>query len=130
MTDPISDMFSGLKNAQGVRAETVDIPYSKIKEEIVKIMVSEGFMQKYEELKRMEMRFLRITLKYDKKKKGIVSGLKRISKPGRRVYANHRMLPRVQAGFGTAIVTTSSGVMTEEEAKAKKLGGEIICYVW
>jgi small subunit ribosomal protein S8 len=130
MSDPISDMLSGIKNAQGVRAETVDIPYSKIKEEIVKIMVSEGFMHKYEELKRMDKRFLRISLKYDKRKKGIISGLKRISKQGRRVYANHRLLPRVQAGFGTAIVTTSSGVMTEESARAKKLGGEIICYIW
>lgn len=130
MSDPISDMLSGIKNAQSVRAETVDIPYSKIKEEIIKILISEGFMQKYEELKRMEKRFLRVTLKYDKKKKGIVSGLKRISKPGRRIYANHRMLPKVQGGFGTAIVTTSSGVMTEEAARAKKLGGEIICFVW
>ena len=130
MTDPIADMFSRIKNALNARQETVDIPHSKIKEEIARILASEGYVEKFDVLKRMEKKFLRVTLKYDQNKKGIISGLKRVSKPGRRSYVDAHSLPRVQAGFGTAIISSSRGVMTDEEARAQKLGGEIICYVW
>ena len=130
MTDSIADMLSRIKNALNAHAETVDIPHSKIKEQVAKILVSEGYVEKFDALKRMDKRFLRLTLKYTESKKGIISGMKRVSKPGRRIYVDARSLPRVQAGFGTAIISTSRGVVTEEVARAQKLGGEVICYVW
>ncbi len=130
MIDPIADMLSGIKNSQNVKSETVDIPYSKIKEEIVKIFVSEGYIQKYDELKRMNKKFLRLALKYDQNKKGAISGMKRVSKPGRRIYVDSLTLPRVQGGFGTAIISTSKGIVTEESARTQELGGEVICYIW
>jgi small subunit ribosomal protein S8 len=130
MTDPISDMFCRITNALKVRKETVDIPHSRIKEELANILVAEGYLEKADILKRMDKKFIRITPKYTPDKKGVISRLKRISKPGRRVYSDFASLPRVQAGFGTAILSTSRGIMTEESARAQKLGGEVICYVW
>ncbi|MDD5382183.1 MAG: 30S ribosomal protein S8 [Candidatus Margulisbacteria bacterium] len=130
MADPISDMLSRIKNAQGIRAEMVDIPHSRIKEEIVKILAAEGFIGKFEILKRMEKKFLRVALKYRENKRGLIAGLKRVSKPGRRVYSDFRSLFKVQAGFGLAVVSTSRGIMTDEEARAKKLGGEVMLKIW
>lgn len=130
MSDPIADMFCRIKNAAAARIETVDIPHSKIKEEIAKILVSEGYVGKFDILKRMDKKFVRLWLKYTQNKKGVISGLKRVSRPGRRIYRDARSLPRVQGGFGTAIISTSKGVMTDEAARAQKLGGEVICYVW
>ena len=130
MTDPIADLLSRISTAQNARLETLDIPYSKIKEQLVKIMAEEGYVSKYETMKRMNKMFIRVALKYGQNKKGIISGLKRVSRPGRRVYADSRSLPRVHAGFGTAVITTSKGLMTEETARAKKLGGEVMCYIW
>lgn len=130
MTDPITDMFNRIKNGMNARHESVDIPHSKMKEEIAKILVSEGYLAKCDVLKRMDKSFLRVFLKYAENKKGIIQELKRVSKPGRRIYSGARSLPRVQAGFGTAIISTSAGVMTDEEARTQKLGGEVICYVW
>lgn len=130
MNDPIADMLSRIKNAQNVRAEVVDIPHSRTKEAIASILVNEGFVAKSDALKRMEKKFLRLTLKYKPNKKGIINGLRRVSKSGRRVYAGARELPRVQAGFGTAIISTSKGIMTDEAARSKKLGGEVLCQVW
>jgi small subunit ribosomal protein S8 len=130
MTDPIADMINRIRNALNVRQETVDIPHSRMKEEIAKIMVGEGYLQKCDVLKRMEKKFLRLALKYASDKKGVISELKRVSKPGRRTYADVRSLPRVQAGFGTAIISTSRGLMTEESARTQKLGGEVVCYIW
>jgi small subunit ribosomal protein S8 len=130
MTDPIADMLSRIKTSQNARAETLDIPHSKIKEEIAKILAKEGYIGKHETLKRMNKKFLRVALKYGQNKKGIISGLRRVSKPGRRTYADARSLPRVHAGFGTAIISTSKGVMTEETAREKKIGGEVLCYIW
>lgn len=129
MTDPIADMFNRIRNALNVRQETVDIPHSRMKEEIAKILVGEGYLQKYDVLKRMEKKFVRVALKYASDKKGVISELRRVSKPGRRIYADVRSLPRVQAGFGTAIISTSRGLMTEEFARTQKLGGEVICYI-
>lgn len=130
MTDPIADMFNRVRNALNVRQETVDIPHSRMKEEIAKILVSEGYLKKYDVLKRMEKKFVRVALKYASDKKGVFSELRRVSKPGRRIYADVRSLPRVQAGFGTVIISTSRGLMTEESARTQKLGGEVICYIW
>ena len=130
MTDPIADLLSRIRTAQNARAETLDIPHSNIKEEIIKIMSAEGYLGKNETLKRMNRKYLRVSLKYSPDKKGIITGLKRVSKSGRRVYADVGSLPRVHAGFGTAIISTSKGVMTEEAARTKKLGGEVLCYIW
>lgn len=130
MTDPIADMFNRIRNALNVRQETADIPHSRMKEEIAKVLVGEGYLKKYDVLKRMEKKFVRVVLKYASDKKGVFSELRRVSKPGRRVYADVRSLPRVQAGFGTAIISTSRGLMTEESARTQKLGGEVICYIW
>jgi small subunit ribosomal protein S8 len=130
MTDPIADLLSRIKTAQNARAEVLDVPHSNLKEQVVKIMVAEGYVAKQEIMKRMDKKFLRIALKYGQDKKGIITGLKRVSTPGRRSHAGVSQLPRVHAGFGTAIISTSKGVMTEETARSKKLGGEILCYIW
>ena len=130
MNDPIADLLCRINNAQNVRAETVNVPHSTIKEEIVKILVDEGYLAKWDGLKRMDKKFLRLSLKYRQDKKGIIKGLKRVSKPGRRIYSDARSLPKVQGGFGTSIISTSKGVMTDEAARANKLGGEVICYIW
>jgi len=130
MTDPITDMLNRINNALNARHETVDVPHSKIKEEIAKLLAAEGYIGKCDTLKRMEKGFIRMALKYGKDKKGIIGGMRRVSKPGRRIYAGSRSIPRVQAGFGTAIISTSRGVMTDESARSQKLGGEVICYIW
>ncbi len=130
MTDPITDMLNRINNALNARLESVDVPHSSIKEEIARLLVSEGYIEKYDILKRMEKGFIRMALKYGKDKKGIIGCMRRVSKPGRRIYAGSRSIPRVQAGFGTAIISTSRGVMTDEAARSQKLGGEVICYIW
>jgi len=130
MTDPIADMLSRIKNAQNVRADVVDIPHSRIKEAIANILVTEGYVAKFDNLKRMEKKFLRLTLKYKQNKKGLINGLRRVSRSGRREYSDSKSLPRVQAGFGTAIISTSKGIMTDSAARAQKLGGEVLCQVW
>jgi small subunit ribosomal protein S8 len=129
MTDPIADMLSRITNAINVRAETVDMPYSKIKEEMARILQAEGYLQKVDTMKKMEKQFLRIALKYSAKK-AVISCLQRVSKPGKRIYVNRRKLPKIHAGFGTALVSTSRGIMTDDTARAQNLGGEVLCYVW
>jgi len=129
MTDPIADMFLRIKNALRIKAETVDIPYSSIKEGIAKILTSEGYIQKAGVMSRMNKKFIRLALKYRKNKKGVISYLTRISKPGRRVYKDVASLPRVESGFGTAIISTPKGLKTDSEARAEKVGGEILAYV-
>jgi len=126
MTDPIGDMLNRIKNAQAVDLATVDIPYSKLKYEIAKILERKGFIEKVERKGRSPKRIVGITLKYPK----AISGLKRISKPGQRIYAQKKEIKRVHDGFGIAIISTSKGLMTNKEARKKKLGGEIICEIW
>ncbi|NQT29065.1 MAG: 30S ribosomal protein S8 [Candidatus Saganbacteria bacterium] len=130
MTDPISDMLSRIKTGQAIKSETVNIPHSKIKEEIAKILVAEGYVSKFDSLKRMNKKYLRVTLKYSKSQRGVICDVKRVSTPGRRVYADVFSLPRVQDGFGTAILSTSRGLLTDAGARAAKIGGEVVCYVW
>ncbi|OGB87352.1 30S ribosomal protein S8 [candidate division WOR-1 bacterium RIFCSPLOWO2_02_FULL_46_20] len=130
MTDPIADMLIRIKNAQSVRSEVVDVPHSKIKEGIAKILVAEGYVGRLEVLKRMEKKYVRLQLKYKPNKKGLICDIKRISRPGRRIYKDARSLPEVQSGFGTAIISTSKGLMNDETARTQKLGGEVVCYVW
>ena len=129
MTDPIADMLTRIRNAVQAHHETVDIPASKEKLEIAKILKNEGFITDFEvngDLKKT----ITITLKYTKGNQKVISGVKRISKPGLRIYAQADKLPRVLNGLGIAIISTSQGLLTDKEAKAKHVGGEVVAYVW
>ncbi|MGB9779946.1 MAG: 30S ribosomal protein S8 [Caldanaerobacter sp.] len=130
MTDPIADMLTRIRNANMARHETVEIPSSKMKKAIAMILLKEGFVKAVEEIDDGKGGILKITLKYGPNKERVISGLKRISKPGLRVYAKHDELPRVLGGLGIAIISTSKGIMTDKEARKEGLGGEVICYVW
>lgn len=128
LTDPISDMLTRLRNAQAVRKTEVILPFSKLKFSLGKILEKEGFVLKTEEIIEGKRPALRLLLKYDHREPAIRM-IKRISKPGRRVYTKNTDLPRVLSGLGIAIVSTSNGLMTNKEARARKLGGEVICEV-
>ena len=131
MTDPIADMLTRIRNANTSKHDTVDVPASKMKTAIAEILFNEGYIQKYELVEDGNFKTIRITLKYgaDKNEK-VISGLKRISKPGLRVYANSEELPRVLGGLGTAIISTNQGVITDKEARKLQIGGEVLCFVW
>ena len=128
-TDPIADMLTRIRNAITARAEKVDTPASKLKLEIVKILKEEGFIKAYKILKDDKQGILRITLKYIDGNNA-VSGLKRISKPGRRVYVNSKKIPRVMGGVGMAVLTTHKGVASDSTCRREGVGGEVICYIW
>ncbi|MFH1542190.1 MAG: 30S ribosomal protein S8 [bacterium] len=130
MTDPIADMFSRIKTALNVKAESIDMPHSKMKESIAQILASEGYIGAVDVLNRVEKKVLRLTFKYTPAKKSVINDLKRISKSGCRVYAESSKLPRVQSGYGLALISTSRGIMTDEKARAEKVGGEVVGYVW
>ena len=125
MTDPIADMLTRIRNANQNRAASCEIPVSKLKVEIAKILNNEGFIEEY----KIDGNTMTLTLKY-KNKERVITGLKRISKPGLRVYAKAEELPTVLNGLGIAIISTSKGIMTDKEARANSLGGEVIAYVW
>ncbi|ABY92183.1 SSU ribosomal protein S8P [Thermoanaerobacter thermohydrosulfuricus] len=130
MTDPIADMLTRIRNANIARHETVEIPASNMKRAIAMIMLKEGFIKSVEEIDDGKGGILKLTLKYGPNKERVISGLKRISKPGLRVYARHDELPRVLGGLGIAIISTSKGIMTDKEARKAGVGGEVICYIW
>ncbi|MBU1148615.1 30S ribosomal protein S8 [Patescibacteria group bacterium] len=136
MTDPIADMLTRIRNAQAVSKEDVIIPFSKIKLAIAKILVDEGFIKGFDEFNETnrlgsDFKYLRLFLRYTAKdKKPMIRQIKRISKPGRRVYRKHSELPHVLGGLGLAIISTPSGLMTNREARRKKVGGEIICEIY
>jgi len=130
MTDPISDMLIAIKNAQAVKQPTVDIIFSNLKYEIAKILEKEGLIEKSEKKGKKLKKFIEITLKYDKNKMGAISDLKRISKPGQRIYLPHKKIKKVKGGYGIAIISTPKGLMTDKEARKQKLGGEVICEIW
>ena len=129
--DPIADMLTRIRNANTAKHDTVDVPVSKMKVSIANILLDEGYIAKYEIVGEGVEQAIRITLKYgaDKNEK-IISGLKRISKPGLRIYADSENLPRVLGGLGTAIISTSKGVMTDKAARKLKIGGEVLAYIW
>ena len=131
MTDPIADMLTRIRNANTAKHDTVDVPASKMKIAIADILLNEGYIAKYDIVEDGAFKTIRITLKYgvDKNEK-VISGLKRISKPGLRVYANAEELPRVLGGLGTAIISTNQGVITDKEARKLQIGGEVLCFVW
>ena len=131
MSDPIADMLTRIRNANTAKHDTVDVPASKMKLAIAEILFNEGYIAKYDVIEDGNFKTIRITLKYgaDKNEK-VISGLKRISKPGLRVYANKEDLPRVLGGLGTAIISTNHGVVTDKEARKLNVGGEVLCFVW
>ena len=130
-TDPIADMLTRIRNANSSKHKTVDIPSSKMKLAIADILFQEGYIKSFEEIKEENNQgIIRITLKYTEKGKKVIDGLKRISKPGLRVYASKDELPRVLNGLGIALISTSKGIMTDKEARKEGLGGEVLAYVW
>ena len=131
MSDPIADMLTRIRNANTAKHDTVDVPASKMKESIAKILLDEGYIKSYEIIEDGIAKTIKITLKYgvDKNQKTI-SGIKRISKPGLRVYAGKDELPKVFGGLGVAIISTNKGVVTDKEARAMNVGGEVIAFVW
>jgi len=130
MTDPIADMLTQIRNAQKVRLSEVLIPFSKIKFELAKILEKEGFIVKVLEETGKFPKKIKIILKYDLDKNPVIHEIKRVSKPGQRIYAKANKLPKVLGNLGIAIVSTSKGLMTTKEARKRKLGGEILCQVW
>ena len=129
-TDPIADMLTRIRNANSSKHKTVDVPASNMKKAIAKILFEEGYIKAFEEIKDDVQGIIRITLKYDEKGARVIDGLKRISKPGLRVYASKDELPKVLNGLGIALISTSKGIKTDKEARNEGLGGEVLAYVW
>ena len=131
MSDPIADMLTSIRNANTAKHDTVDIPSSKMKNAIAEILFNEGYIAKYEIIEDGNFKTIRVTLKYgaDKNEK-IITGIKRISKPGLRVYASKNEIPKVLGGLGTAILSTNQGVITDKEARKLQVGGEVLAFVW
>jgi small subunit ribosomal protein S8 len=131
MTDPIADMLTRIRNANTSKHDTVDVPASKMKNAIAEILFNEGYIQKYELVEDGNFKNIRITLKYGKdKNEKIITGLKRTSKPGLRIYAGKDELPRVLGGLGIAIISTNQGVVTDKQARKLNVGGEVLAYIW
>jgi small subunit ribosomal protein S8 len=130
MTDPIADMLTRIRNANMVRHEKLEVPASNLKKEIAEILKREGFVRDVEYVEDNKQGIIRIFLKYGKDNERVITGLKRISKPGLRVYAKTNEVPKVLNGLGIALVSTSQGLLTDKEARAKQVGGEILAYIW
>ena len=129
-TDPIADMLTRIRNANSAKHKTVDVPASKMKTAIAEILFKEGYIKSFEVINNENQGIIRITLKYDEKGTRVIDGIKRISKPGLRVYAGKEELPRVLNGLGIAIISTSKGLKTDKEAREAGMGGEVLAYVW
>ncbi|NTU41643.1 MAG: 30S ribosomal protein S8 [Nitrospirales bacterium] len=130
LTDPIADMLTRVRNAILIRTEKVDIPASKMKVEIAKIMKEEGFIKSYKIIKDKKQGLLRVSLKYTPENESVVTNLKRVSKPGRRVYVGKGEIPKVLGGVGIAILTTPKGILTDKGCHREGVGGEVLCYIW
>ena len=130
ITDPIADMLTRIRNANSAKHKTVDIPASKMKTSIAEILFKEGYIKAFEIINNENQGIIRITLKYDEKGTRVIDGIKRISKPGLRVYANKEELPKVLNGLGIAIISTSQGLKTDKEAREAGVGGEVLAYIW
>ena len=130
MSDVIADMLTRIRNANNAKHETVDIPASKMKKSIADILVDEGYIKSAQIIEDGKQGIIRVTLKYGQGKQKILQGIRRVSKPGLRVYSNCEDMPRVMNGLGIAIVSTSKGIMTDKKARANKVGGEILAFVW
>ena len=130
MSDPIADMLTRIRNANTARHETVEIPASKIKLAVAKILKDEGFIKDFSFTADGKQGVIKVNMKYGSQRERVIGGIKRISKPGLRVYANKDVVPKVLGGLGLAIVSTSHGVMTDKQARQQGIGGEVLCYVW
>ncbi|MDX9872036.1 MAG: 30S ribosomal protein S8 [Clostridia bacterium] len=130
MTDPVADFLTRIRNANSVYHEKVEIPSSKIKKTMAGILKEEGFIKDFELVEDGKQGILRLYLKYGANKQKVITGIKRISKPGLRVYVKKDEVPRVLGGLGVAVISTSHGIMTDKEARKRQLGGEVLCYVW
>ena len=130
ITDPIADMLTRIRNANSQKHKTVDVPSSNMKKAIADILFKEGYVAAYEEINENSQGVIRITLKYDETGARVIDGLKRISKPGLRVYASKEELPQVLNGLGIALISTSKGIKTDREARKEGLGGEVLAYIW
>ena len=129
-TDPIADMLTRIRNANSSKHKTVDVPASKMKKAIADILYNEGYIKSVEEIANENQGILRIALKYDENGAKVIAGIKRISKPGLRVYASAEKLPKVLNGLGIALISTSKGIKTDKEARKENLGGEVLAYIW
>ena len=130
ITDPVADMLTRIRNANSAKHETVDVPASNLKKAIAQILLDEGYIKSFQIVEDGTQGIIRITLKYLAKKEQVISGLRRVSKPGLRVYAGAEEMPRVLKGLGIAIISTSKGVMTDKAARANHVGGEVLAFVW
>lgn len=130
ITDPIADMLTRIRNANSAKHETVDIPASNLKKAVAEILLEEGYIKNFQVIDDNTQGLIRITLKYGENKQKVITGLKRVSKPGLRVYASCEELPRVLKGLGIAIISTSKGVMTDKKARRENVGGEVLAFVW
>ncbi len=130
ITDPIADLLTRIRNANSAKHDTVDVPASNMKKAIVEILYAEGYIKNFQVIEDGKQGVIRITLKYGPSNEKVISGLKRVSKPGLRIYAGADELPRVLKGLGIAIVSTSKGIMTDKKARAEHIGGEVLAFVW
>ena len=130
ITDPIADMLTRIRNANTSKHKTVDIPASNVKRAIAEILFNEGYIKAFEEIANENQGIIRITIKYDEKGNRVIAGLKRISKPGLRVYAAKDELQKVLNGLGIALISTSKGIMTDKQAREQGIGGEVLAYIW
>ncbi|MBN1504880.1 MAG: 30S ribosomal protein S8 [Candidatus Eisenbacteria bacterium] len=130
VSDPISDMLTSIRNACKARHKKVDVPSSKLKIEIAKALLNEKYVNNFKTIDDRKQGVLRIYLKYDTDNKSVIAGLERVSTPGRRIYVNRGRIPRVLGGMGTALISTSRGVMTDKEARTRGVGGEVLCFIW
>ena len=130
ITDPVADMLTRIRNANSAKHETVDVPASNLKKAIAQILLEEGYIKNYQIIDDEKQGLIKITLKYGENKTKVISGLKRISKPGLRVYAGKDELPKVLKGLGIAIVSTSQGIMTDKKARKLNIGGEVLAFIW
>ena len=130
ITDPIADMLTRIRNANSVNHQTVDVPASKMKKAVAQILVDEGFIKSFEQVAEGPQGILRIVLKYGPEKEKVITGLRRISRPGLRVYTTKTEIPRVLGGLGLVIISTSKGIMSGKRAKREGFGGEVLAYVW
>ena len=130
LTDPITNLLTSIRNAIHAKKETVDVPASKLSQKILEIFKNDGYIEDFRLLKDNKQGILKIYLKYEKNKKPVIMGMKKISRPGLKVYVGNDSLPRVLNGLGLAVISTSKGVMTDKEARKHKIGGEVLCYIW
>jgi small subunit ribosomal protein S8 len=130
MTDPVADMLTRIRNAAKVRHSEVILPTSTLKKELARVLTEEGYLLGYEEMEATPAKQLKLTLKYSTPSQNVISGIKRISKPGLRVYVGKEDVPRVLGGLGIAVISTSQGIMTDRKARSTGVGGEVLCYVW